>query len=120
MKGQFPLLVSGARRNVAALVSSAADFGPRRSADRRVRTLWLAVFGAIVLLAPMALIFAGGGYVQFLSSHVVNTNASYYRWEPSSTVTSTWIHSWDEITSSYSFTGWTGFWDSATAKIGSM
>ncbi len=106
------------KAKIAALLGRAADSGSLQSANRRVRTLWLAVGGVVILLTPLALTFAGGGYVQFLGAHVVNTNTCcYYRWEPSSTVTaSTWDHSWVEVTSSYSFSGWTGFWNSTAGS----
>lgn len=61
----------------------------------------------VIALSPLV-VLAGGGAVQILGTYVVNLNTCcFWRFEPSSAATSTWLHSWMELPNSTSSVGWT-------------
>jgi hypothetical protein len=64
------------------------------------------------LAATIAIALASNGALTFSTHQVSNDGARLYRWEPSTTVGSTWITSWDElggVVNGY-VAAWNGSW----------
>jgi hypothetical protein len=81
--------------------------------DNRARvSLFLA--GGIALLVGTIVALASNGAIQISGPWQVSQNTCcYWRFEPSSTPTSsTWVQSWMELPNTSSYTGWTGSWGS--------